>query len=66
MSEPKHCTGFGRVEGACGQPIDFEALGLNPSGLFCVNCELNRREHIDRRMKEIDAKFAANKGEAGA
>ena len=53
----KYCVGYGRHEGVCEQPIDHEALGLNPSGLWCVNCELNRREAIDKQMKAITESF---------
>lgn len=55
----KHCIGFGQSEGHCGQLIDHESRGLNPAGLWCVNCELNRREHIDRQMQKITKGFGA-------
>jgi len=59
----RFCIGHGKTRDCCGQPIDHEALGLNQSGLFCVNCELNRRESITRQMAAISKSFDQQEGE---
>jgi hypothetical protein len=44
------CIGFGARDGACGKPSDTV---LNPSGLWCRECELDRRAAITAQMLEI-------------
>lgn len=48
----------------CGALITEEALRLNGSGLFCVRCEGERRERIDRGLDEIDRNFKRMRREA--
>lgn len=38
----------------CGEPSDYE---LNPSGLWCTKCELDRRARISASMEVISEGF---------
>jgi hypothetical protein len=44
----------------CGKPSD---LNLNPTGLFCRECELQRRERITASMATVTESFAARRNE---
>jgi hypothetical protein len=46
------CIGFGARENVCENVADLE---LNPSGLWCRTCELDRRVAITAQMNEIKA-----------
>lgn len=63
MPEPqgKVCIGFGEHESLCRNAIDQEAFALNRSGLWCVRCELTRRNHISRAFEDIRQSFGKGK-----
>lgn len=53
----KLCIGHGLREGTCQNRIDADALELNSSGLWCVECERARRKAISAAFKEIGESF---------
>lgn len=46
------CIGFGDHRDTCESAPDWE---LNPSGLWCRRCELDRRVAITAQLNEIKA-----------
>lgn len=58
MIKQKRCIGHGVREGTCQNRIDSDALALNRSGLWCVECEKARRKAISAAFAEINASFS--------
>jgi hypothetical protein len=54
VRDEQRCIGYGDYEGKCGCPSD---LDLNPSGLWCRRCELDRRAQITAAMARITQSF---------
>lgn len=52
----RRCVGFGQFD-TCGALLGPEDLALNGAGLWCVRCELLRRETITGQMAAIQESF---------
>lgn len=61
MSGERRCVGYGRFD-TCGVLLGPEDLALNGAGLWCVRCEVLRRETISAQMQAVHDGFAEREG----
>ncbi len=61
----KCCIGYGVREGSCTRIINAEALQLNGSGLWCVECEEARRKVISAQFAAITDSFGESEQDGG-
>jgi len=61
----KRCIGHGVREGNCERIITAEALHLNASGLWCVECEEARRKHISAQFAAIKESLGESNQDGG-
>lgn len=59
MKRLKRCIGFGKWEGRCDKEPDWD---LNSSGLWCTDCERERRKRISAQFAKIEGSFSKRGG----